>query len=124
MNAFATALQSAKESYFNSNYQSHYLHLRILATHPDFQRRGAASALCRWGIEHAGERKQPVTVFASPMGQKLYIYLGFEYLGTVPVQVEGEDEKLSIGAMVYSYPDEADISPPVGPDDEAQQSME
>ncbi|KAI7779891.1 hypothetical protein LA080_000214 [Diaporthe eres] len=82
MKAFTTALQSAKESYFDSKYQSHHLHLRILATHPDFQRRGAASALCRWGIEYAGERKQPVTLFASPMGQKLYTYLGFDYLGT------------------------------------------
>ncbi|KAG6354228.1 hypothetical protein INS49_004832 [Diaporthe citri] len=124
MNAFATALQSAKKSYSDSKYQSHHLHLRILATHPDFQRRGAASALCRWGVEYAGERKQPGTLFASPMGRKLYTYLGFKYLGTVPVQVEGEDEKLSIGAMMYSYPDEGDISPPVGPDDGVQQLRE
>ncbi|KAK7703215.1 hypothetical protein SLS64_009191 [Diaporthe eres] len=124
MNAFTTALQSAKESYFECKYQSHHLHLRILATHPDFQRRGAASALCRWGIDYAGERKQPVTLFASPMGQKLYTHLGFDYLGTVPVQVEGEDEKLSIGAMIYSCPDETDISPPVGPDDGARQAGE
>lgn len=120
MDAFTAAIQSAKQSYFDSKHKSHHLHLRILATHPDYQRRGAGSALCRWGIEHAAAQKEPVTLFASPMGQKLYTYLGFEYLGTVPVQVEGEDEKLSIGAMMYSHnPNETNISPPAGPDDGA-----
>lgn len=121
MNAFTTAIQSAKKTYFDSRYQSHHLHLRILATHPNFQRRGAGSALCRWGMEHARARKEPVTLFASPMGQKLYTRLEFDYLGTVPVQVEGEDEKLSIGAMIYPYnSDETYFPPPACPNDGAQ----
>jgi predicted acetyltransferase len=101
MAAFDDTLSAAKKSYFDSKYQSNQLHLRVLATHPDFQRRGAGSALCRWGMEYAGDRGQPVTLLSSPMGQQLYSYLGFDYLGTVTVQVEGEAEKLCIGAMMY-----------------------
>lgn len=122
MNAFTTAIQSAKKSYFESKYQSNHPHLRIIATHPEFQRRGAASALCRWGMEHARARKEPVTLFASPTGQKLYTHLGSDYLGTAPVQVEGEHEKLSIGAMIYPCDsDETDLPPPAGPNDGAHQ---
>lgn len=101
MNAFTTATAAAKKSYFDDKYKTCHCHLRILATHPDFQRRGAASALCRWGMENARERGVPVTVLASPMGEKIYGHLGFQYLGSVPVQVEGEEGKLSIGCWVY-----------------------
>lgn len=73
-------------------------------------------------MEGARARKEPVTLFASPTGQKLYTHLGPDYLGTVPVQFEGEDEKLSIGAMIYPYDsDETDLPPPAGPNDGAQQ---
>lgn len=100
MRAFTSALASAKKSYFEEKYHPDYVHLRILATHPNFQRRGAGTALCRWGMEFAREGNEPLTVFASPMGQKLYTSLGFESLGSVPVQVEGEEQRLAIEAMI------------------------
>ncbi|MBE3040990.1 GNAT family N-acetyltransferase [Candidatus Bathyarchaeota archaeon] len=110
MKAFDDTLNEAKKSYFDSEYKSKQLHLRILATHPDFQRRGAGSALCRWGMEYAGNREEPLTLFSSPMGQKLYLYLGFKYRGkTVTVQVEGETEKLSIRAMNYRIKSSQDM---------------
>jgi len=103
MKAFDDALIAAKKSYFDRVYGPNQLHLRILATHPDFQRRGAGSTLCRWGMQRATSARVPVTLFSSPMGQQLYSFLGFDYIGTVIVQVKGEDEKLSIGAMIYPY---------------------
>ena len=103
MKAFNDALQDAQKSYFHSRYQSRRLHPRILATHPDFQHRGAATALCQWGIDLARGKREPVTVLSSPLGQQLYSSLGFSYIGTIPVQVEGEQEHLAIGVMVYEY---------------------
>ena len=35
------------------------------------------------------------------MGQKLYTHLGFVLLATFIVQVDGEEEKLSIGVMIF-----------------------
>lgn len=42
-----------------------------------------------------------VTLLASPMGRGVYPRLGFEELGTVTAQVEGEDEKTHLYAMAW-----------------------
>ena len=39
-----------------------------------------------------------------PLGQKLYSHIGFDLLAMITVQVEGEEEKLFIGAMMYKEP--------------------
>lgn len=99
MEAFTTALMEAKQTYFDGVYGDSQIHLRIRGTHPDYQRRGAATQHCQWGMTLARERNLAVTLFSSPMGQLVYTHLGFKLVGTVIVQVEGEEEKLSIGAM-------------------------
>ncbi|OAA78708.1 Acyl-CoA N-acyltransferase [Akanthomyces lecanii RCEF 1005] len=83
--AFDDYLSTAKKSSSDSTYQSHQLHLRILATHPDLQRKGAGDGALQMG-DGAGK--------AAPRAR-------FAYIGTVTIQVEGEKEKLSVGAMVY-----------------------
>jgi hypothetical protein len=103
MQAFSEALTTAKKLYYNDKYGANHLHLRVLATHPDFYHRGAAGMQCRWGMDLARQRGQPVTLFASPMGEQLYSYLGFERHGTVIIQVKGEEEKVSLEAMSYLY---------------------
>ncbi len=45
--------------------------------------------------------KVPIALFGSHMGQKRYSHLGFLVLATIIVQVEGEEEKPSIGVMIY-----------------------
>lgn len=67
----------------------------------DYQGLGAATQHCQWGMKLAREHKVPITLFASPMGQRFYTRLGFGLLATVTVQVEGEEEKLSVGVMVF-----------------------
>ena len=102
MQAFDEAIEDAKGMYFDSQYGSNQLHLLILGTHPDFQRHGAGTRLCRWGMNLAQERNLPLTLFSSPMGEVLYRELGFKMVGTVSVQVDDEEEKLTIGAMTYN----------------------
>ncbi|KAA6413004.1 MAG: hypothetical protein FRX48_02747 [Lasallia pustulata] len=101
MEAFTEALIKAKQTYFDDVYGDSRVHLRVLGTHPEYQRRGAATQLCQWGMTLARERNMAVTLFASPVGQQLYTHLGFKLVGTVTVQVEGEKEKLSIAVMVF-----------------------
>ena len=69
----------------------------------DYQKRGAGTQHCQWGMKLAKEHKVPITLFCSPLGQKLYTHLGFVLLATVTVQVEGEEEKASVGVMVYKH---------------------
>lgn len=78
------------------------MHLQILGTDPDYQRRGHASSLCRWGMEFIrAEKLKDISVMASPMGFELYMALGFDRVGTFYIQVPGEDERLTLEAMMY-----------------------
>ena len=101
MKAFTETLTKAKKKFFDDEYGTNQLHLRILGTHPDYQRRGAGTQHCKWGMRLAKAQKVPVTLFSSPLGQKLYSHISFDLLATITVQVEGEEEKLFIGAMIY-----------------------
>jgi len=74
--------------------------LKILLCHPDYQRRGAGRALTEWGINEAARRGLCTTVFASPMGLKLYQKLGFREIGRFRVQLDGDEEYLDIPALV------------------------
>jgi len=78
------------------------MHLQILATLPDFQRRGHGTSLCKWAMDRVRtEKLNDMSVMASPMGYELYTWLGFECVGTFFVQVTGEEEKLTLEAMMY-----------------------
>ncbi|PSN59650.1 hypothetical protein BS50DRAFT_579876 [Corynespora cassiicola Philippines] len=103
MDVFDKACAKAKKEYFDNVYGTDQIHLRILATHPDWQRHGAATIHCNWGMQLATAKHIPVTVLSSPLGGKLYTHLDFTTLGHFTVQVEGEEEKLSIGAMIKEY---------------------
>lgn len=102
--AAKVALDAAKKEYF-SDLGPERIHLRVLAVRPDFQRRGAGAALCKRVLERAREQKRSVTLIASSMGRPLYNSLGFSYEGTVHIQTECEEEKLSVGAMLFRYRD-------------------
>ncbi|KAF2761731.1 hypothetical protein EJ05DRAFT_183075 [Pseudovirgaria hyperparasitica] len=100
MDAFDNATLKAKTEYFDHVYGDQQIHLRILGTHPDFQRCGAGSQHCRWGMNLAHKHEVPVTILSSPLGQQLYTHLGFDHLAYFPVHVQGEEEQLSVGVMV------------------------
>ncbi|CAH0037033.1 unnamed protein product [Clonostachys rhizophaga] len=97
--AFPRAVRAASDEKFDSRYGEKQVHLQILGTHPDYQRRGAASTLLRYGIQQAREEKLPITLLASPMGQPLYATFGFEDRGKVFVQLDGEEDKVTLDAM-------------------------
>ncbi len=101
MEEFARSLGNAFDKYF-SHYGEKQVHLWLLTTHPDFRRRGAGSMLCRWGMAVAEQQGRPVTVLASPLGRQLYERLGFDFLGDVIVQVDGEQDRLVVGCLEKS----------------------
>ncbi|KAI1131309.1 acyl-CoA N-acyltransferase [Nemania abortiva] len=56
--------------------------LDLCATHPAFQRRGAASKMVQWGLDEARRRGIPdCTTEASSMGRHAYARLGFQPQG-------------------------------------------
>lgn len=100
MKAFRDAMIAGMHKYFDA-YGTNQLHLQILATHPDYRRQGAASSLCKWGMGIVEKKQMCISVFGSPKGKALYQHLKFMELGTLIVQVEGEEKKLTISACLY-----------------------
>ncbi|KAK4155266.1 putative N-acetyltransferase ycf52-like protein [Chaetomidium leptoderma] len=100
--AFRAALAKHKTEFFDARFgggQQQHVFLKILLCHPTHQRRGAGTALTVWGIEQARRLGVHTTVFASPMGLRLYQKLGFREVGRFTVQLEGEGEFLEIPAL-------------------------
>lgn len=101
MQAWKSILEEAKLRHFEHRFGNQQFQLQILATHPDFQRLGAGSLLVRDGIICAEAANRAISVFASPMGERLYASLGFKRIDSVLVQVKDEPEFVIVEAMVY-----------------------
>ncbi|KAB8343037.1 hypothetical protein FH972_022631 [Carpinus fangiana] len=81
----------AKSTTFDPLAKTTHWHLSNLAVVPQYQRRGIATALVQWGLDHAAsetaDRKRegkvpvPVTLVASIAGLPLYARLGFKVVG-------------------------------------------
>ncbi|CVK99427.1 uncharacterized protein FMAN_02269 [Fusarium mangiferae] len=99
MEAYAKALPAGLKKYFK-RFGSEQIPLWEVVTHPDFRRRGAASMICEWGQKEADKYGKSLSLLATPMGKGLYLKLGYRVLGSVVVQVEGEEERVVVDAMV------------------------
>jgi ribosomal protein S18 acetylase RimI-like enzyme len=101
MQAWTKTMAKAKKSIFDDCYGQRHFHLQVLATHPKWQRRGAGTSLCDWGMRLAKMTGMTISVFASPMGRELYRHLGFRDVSDVKVSVKGEQESINVLAMSY-----------------------
>ena len=101
MKAWTETMCQARAQIFDAQFGRNYFQLQILATRPEFQRQGAATELCLWGIEVARCTGFAIAVFASPMGRKLYSRLGFKWCDSVRIRARGEAEEIEVAAMVY-----------------------
>jgi GNAT superfamily N-acetyltransferase len=101
--AFKTACATAKAEYFDNRYTNGHMFLKLLVCHPGHRRRGAGTALVKWGTTKAAQWRLNTTLLASPMGETLYTTLGFVQLGRFRVEVEGETDFLDIPAMVFTF---------------------
>ncbi|KAF7907108.1 uncharacterized protein EAF01_004695 [Botrytis porri] len=67
-------------------------YLEIVATKPEFQGKGAAGKLMRWGLERADEDRVETYLEASPMGKEVYEHFGFEEKARLVVPVDGKSD--------------------------------
>jgi GNAT superfamily N-acetyltransferase len=98
---FIQALIEAERKYFGPEWGRKRLELASLVTDPRYHRLGAGKALTQWGLEKATECHVPITLTASPLGKRLYTHLGFQELGCVDCEVQGDKEKAWTYAMIW-----------------------
>jgi len=105
--AYRPAMTKAKKPYCEDERGERRLILQILATHPNYRRRGAATTLCKSGMELAAEQDLVISLFASPIGRELYKHLGFLTLGAAVVNVDGDfsERKLVFTVMEWEKAD-------------------
>ena len=65
-------------------------YLELVATRPEYQGRGAAGRLLRWGLAKADEDGAEVYLEASPDGKPIYEHLGFNEVDRLVVQLKKE----------------------------------
>ena len=107
MREFRKVLREAKTSWFDQQYGDAQLNLLILATHPDYRRQGAGRKLVQWGLDKASDEGVALTLFSSPMGLKLYSKMKFREVNKARVQVQGEEESITIPGMIWEPPEKA-----------------
>ena len=100
MRAFRTALAEGKKEFFDDTYGEAQLNLMTLVTLPEYWRRGIGTKLAEWGVLKSREDNLTMTLFASPMGERLYKRMGFRQIGMATIRVDGEDVTIDIPAMV------------------------
>jgi GNAT superfamily N-acetyltransferase len=73
-----------------------------LNTHPNHQRKGAASSMLKWGTELADKNKLKICLEGTPAGVPLYMSHGFKPLETVVHHLKeyGGPEEYSYVLMV------------------------
>lgn len=69
--------------------RTRHWYLELLATHPEWQGKGAGGKLLRKGLEMADAEGLPAYVESSPTGRAVYSHLGFVEVGRV-VLLDGE----------------------------------
>jgi GNAT superfamily N-acetyltransferase len=52
-------------------------YLELVATRPEYRRKGAAGLLLRWGLEKADQEEVEAYLEASPEGKPVYEHFGF-----------------------------------------------
>lgn len=79
-----------------------YIYCQVLATHPAYQGRGAATALCRWGMDRAKEQRSKMCIISSQEDGARRLYdgrLGFVSLGAAVARVDREDHYVRMEAL-------------------------
>ncbi|KIW04733.1 uncharacterized protein PV09_04464 [Verruconis gallopava] len=102
MQVWTKTTSLAKKRLFDRRYGLRYIQLQVLATAPQWHRKGAATALCTRGLQLAKMLHSSVVVFASPMGKHVYSSLGFRQLAIVNVRADSDDDGVDLVAMSFS----------------------
>ncbi|KAI7227942.1 hypothetical protein KC343_g6259 [Hortaea werneckii] len=78
-----------------------FANLLMLVTHPDHQRRGAASMLVQWGCKKADERGMLAALMATEAGMSVYLRHGFQVMKQTmldlrPYGVDASDSRIGM----------------------------
>ncbi|KAF2994665.1 hypothetical protein E8E13_001121 [Curvularia kusanoi] len=81
------------------------MYLQELATHPDYQLKGAGTRLVQRGIEKGRSEGVNVTLIAQPAAEGFYFKKGFKEMRNISVDSVDGDQAFGYNVMAYDFGD-------------------
>ena len=97
---FRASVDTIEEKYWQKQYRES-LHLRALATKPEFRQKGIATALIEWGLQRSRTTGLIAGVESSEMAKGLYGKLGFQTIGYEELRDEMDAVQVKTWVMVW-----------------------
>lgn len=94
---------AAEKKYVHDVFGERQLYLYELATHPDYQLRGAGTRLVERGIEKGRREGVNVTLIAQPTAEGFYFKKGFKETRNISIESVDEDETFGYNIMAYDF---------------------
>lgn len=99
--AFFTAIDEADERYWRDLYPKN-LFLSDIYTDPKYQGQGAGHMMMHWGFQAAAATDCVIGLSASnKRAAEIYRHWGFEDIGTIRVQNEGDEAHVDMPVLLY-----------------------
>ncbi|KAF9691494.1 hypothetical protein EKO04_010311 [Ascochyta lentis] len=98
---------AAERKYVLDVFGEQQLYLYELATHPDYQLRGAGTMLVERGIERGRREGVNVTLIAQPTAEGFYLKKGFKEIRNISIESVDKDEAFGFNIMAYGFDEDA-----------------
>lgn len=103
--------KAAERNYVHDVFGEQQLYLEELATHPDYQSRGAGTQLVSRGIERGRRQGVNVTLLAQPTAEEFYLRRGFAEMRNISIESVDGDEAFVFNVMAYNFDENRDEVP-------------
>ncbi|KAH6643046.1 hypothetical protein C7974DRAFT_115820 [Boeremia exigua] len=92
---------AAKKTHVDDVFGTEQLYLEQLATHPDYQSRGAGTRLIESGLERGKRIGVNVTLIAEPTAENFYVHRGFREASNISLESVDGDQSFEYNVMAY-----------------------
>lgn len=100
---YVTHFNAAEQKFVFDIFGEGQLYLHELATHPDYQLRGAGTRLIERGIERGRKEDVNVTLIAQPTAEGFYFKKGFMEMRNISVESIDGDQSFGYNVMAFDF---------------------
>ncbi|KAJ4336296.1 hypothetical protein N0V95_008643 [Ascochyta clinopodiicola] len=94
---------TAEREFVTDVFGKQQVYLLELATHPDYQSRGAGTRLVERGVERGRREGVNVTLIAQPTAEGFYLNRGFREIQNISIESVDGDEEFGFNVMAYGF---------------------
>ncbi|KAF2035901.1 hypothetical protein EK21DRAFT_53651 [Setomelanomma holmii] len=100
---YAYKAAAAEKKYIDDAFGPDQLYLEYLATHPDYQLRGAGTRLTNSGLESGRKARVNITLLALPTAEGFYAHLNFSSVANMSISSVDGDQLFRFNVMARDF---------------------